>query len=126
MVQDQPDLACLRAKAAAIDNDRGQWSHCKLPADLAQTNVVGNRLEFRGPLRDDRVVTENEIGSPGTNFSFADIRFSTIGLGYAYYPSDHLKFILYYDIVNNKPTQLTGFEDDLKDNILTCRLQFRF
>jgi hypothetical protein len=33
MVQDQPDLARVRAEAAAIDNDRGQRFHRKLPAN---------------------------------------------------------------------------------------------
>ena len=71
-------------------------------------------------------VNENKIGSTGTNFSPTDISYSTIGIGYAHYYSDHIKFVLYYDIVKNKSTQLSGYATDLKDNILTCRMQFRF
>ena len=71
-------------------------------------------------------VKENEIGSGGTNFSPTDISYSTIGIGYAYYYTEHIKFVVYYDIVKNKATQLSGYESDLKDNILTCRMQFRF
>ena len=71
-------------------------------------------------------IKENEIGSNGTNFSTADISYTTIGVGYAYYFNDHIKLVTYYDIVRNKATQLADYNMDLKDNILTCRLQFRF
>ncbi len=71
-------------------------------------------------------VENNKIGSTGTNFSATDISYSTVGIGYVYYLNTHIKFIVYYDIVNNKTTQLPGFESDLKDNIMTCRLHFRF
>jgi len=71
-------------------------------------------------------VKENEIGSGGTNFSATDVSYSTIGIGYAHYYSDHIKFVLYYEIVKNKATALSGYTTDLKDNILTCRMQFRF
>ena len=71
-------------------------------------------------------IRESEIGSAGTNFSATDIRYSTVGIGYVHYINDHLKIVLYYDIVNNKPTQLADYITDLNDNILTCRLQFRF
>lgn len=60
------------------------------------------------------------------NFSQADLKFHTLGFGYAFYPNDYLKLLLYYDIVKNDPSQLNGFTSDLKDNIFTCRLQFRF
>jgi hypothetical protein len=70
--------------------------------------------------------SEDNIGSAATNFSATDISYSTVGIGYAYYYSDHIKFVVYYDIVKNKATQLSGYDADLKDNILTCRMQFRF
>ncbi|MEP7375481.1 MAG: porin [Chitinophagaceae bacterium] len=71
-------------------------------------------------------VEEKEIGSNGTNFSATDISYATIGIGYAHYYNDHIKFVLYYEIVKNKATALSGYTTDLKDNILTCRMQFRF
>lgn len=71
-------------------------------------------------------VSENQIGSNGTNFSAADIRYSTLGLGYLYHLNDHIKLVTYYAIVKNKPTQLSGYQTDLKDNILTFRLHYRF
>ncbi|MBL7744925.1 MAG: porin [Chitinophagaceae bacterium] len=74
----------------------------------------------------DRNVKGNDIGKPGTNLSSTDIRYSTLGIGYIYYFSDYTKLVLYYDIVKNEATQLAGYTGNLKDNIFTCRVQFRF
>jgi hypothetical protein len=71
-------------------------------------------------------VSKSEIGKPGTNLTAADIKFSTLGLGYVYYFSNLLKLVVYYDIVKNEVTQLPGYTSDLKDNIFTLRIQFRF
>jgi len=71
-------------------------------------------------------VKENEIGASGSNFSAADIKFNTLGLGYVYYITPNVKSVLYYAMVKNEKTQLAGFTKDIKDNILTMRLQFRF
>lgn len=71
-------------------------------------------------------VTAKDIGKPGTNLTAADIKYSTLGLGYTYHINPQTKIILYYDIVKNEKTQLSGYIADKKDNILTCRLQFRF
>lgn len=71
-------------------------------------------------------VKETEIGKPGTNLTVADIRFNTLGIGYAYHFNPQTKLLLYYDIVNNKNTTLAGYLVDVKDDVFTCRLQFRF
>jgi hypothetical protein len=71
-------------------------------------------------------ISGSEIGKAGTNFSATDIRYATIGVGYIHYFSDNIKLVLYYDIVKNEKTQLAGYTEDLKDNTLTCRIQFRF
>jgi hypothetical protein len=71
-------------------------------------------------------VEDEEIGKVGTNLTAADIKFSTLGVGYVLQFNPQIKFILYYDFVKNELTQLNGFTSDAKDNILTCRLQFRF
>jgi hypothetical protein len=71
-------------------------------------------------------VEKDEIGKPGTNLTTADIKFSTIGLGYVYHLNSQTKLILYHDFVKNERTGMAGYTGDLKDNIFTCRLQFRF
>lgn len=71
-------------------------------------------------------VKRKDIGRPGTNLGAADIRFSTTGIGYIYYMSDFAKVVLYYEIVSNEKTGLTEYSSDSRDNVFTCRLQFRF
>jgi len=71
-------------------------------------------------------VKKSDIGKAGTNLSAADIKFSTLGLGYIYYFNPQTKIIFYYDIVNNELTNVPGFTADQRDNVFTCRLQFRF
>ncbi len=71
-------------------------------------------------------VKEKEIGKTGTNLTLADIQFNTLGLGYVYHFNPQTKLIFYYDVVKNKSTQLAGYLADIKDNIFTCRMQFRF
>ena len=71
-------------------------------------------------------VSGNDIGRPGSSLSAADIKYNTLGLGYINYINENVKLVLWYDIVKNESTQLAGYTSDLKDNVFTCRLQFRF
>jgi hypothetical protein len=59
-------------------------------------------------------------------FTPADIRYDTYGGGLVYYINAHVKATLYYDVVINEETDLAGYTTDLKDNVFTCRLQYRF
>lgn len=70
-------------------------------------------------------VKANEIKS-GTNINEANIKFSTIGFGYTNNINSNVKLLLWYDKVFNEKTSLTGYTSDIKDDIFTCRLQFRF
>lgn len=71
-------------------------------------------------------VKGREIGAPGSGFSGADIRYNTLGIGYIGYMTDNIKLILYYANVTNESTTFSGFARDIKDDVFTCRLQFRF
>ncbi len=71
-------------------------------------------------------VSANDIGKSGSNLSTADIKFSTLGFGYIHYINENLKLVIWYDRVSNEKTQLPGFISDVKDDIFTCRMQFRF
>ena len=81
------------------------------------------KYDFYDPNTD---VCKSDIGRPASNFSAADIKYSTWGLGYIYYWNLNLKLMLWYDIVRNEATQLNGYTSDVKDNVFTCRLQFKF
>lgn len=61
-----------------------------------------------------------------TQLTAADLKYNTLGLGYIFYMNDNLKWVLWYEIVKNEKTQLVGLTEDLKDNVFTFRMQYRF
>ncbi len=71
-------------------------------------------------------VKGKEIGASSTNITAANIRYDTWSFGYNYYMNDHFKLMLWYDVVNNEATALPDYATNLKSNVLTCRLQYRF
>ncbi len=71
-------------------------------------------------------VNETQIGVKGTNLTAADIKFSTLGLGYYYNFDENWRVLVYGDFVKNKATYLTSYGKDIKDNVLTLRIQYRF
>lgn len=74
----------------------------------------------------NRKVSGNQIGKAGTNFTGADVRYGTVGLGYLYHFNPQTQVVFYYALVKNEITALAGYSSNLEDNIFTCRLQFRF
>lgn len=56
----------------------------------------------------------------------ADIKYNTLGVGYIHYFDENLKLVAWYDMVKNENTAIDGYTTDIKDNVLTLRLQFRF
>ncbi|MCE9539884.1 MAG: hypothetical protein K8R85_11795 [Bacteroidetes bacterium] len=71
-------------------------------------------------------ISGTEIGKTGTNTKIADIRFDTYGFGITYNMNTNLKFVAYYDLVNNEKTLVSGYRSDIKDNVLTIRMQFKY
>lgn len=67
-----------------------------------------------------------------TRLGTPDIKYATLGLGYIYHFDKNIKFEVYYDLVSNETTGIkgtTGLNDytkDIKDNVLTIRLQYKF
>jgi hypothetical protein len=86
-----------------------------------------NQVLFKYDWYDPNIkVAGREIGKPGTNLFEGDIKFSTLGMGFVRELTRNVKLTLYYEIVTNETTQLTGYTTDIKDNLFTTRLQFRF
>jgi phosphate-selective porin len=71
-------------------------------------------------------IADKQIGKTGTNTKVGDIRFDTFGFGFTYRISTNTKLMTYYDIVKNESTLITGYTKDIKDNVLTIRMQFKF
>ena len=70
----------------------------------------------------------DEIGSvSAAKLGPADLKYSTLGFGLVHYWDDNVKFVLYYDSVKNETTsKIALYKDDLKDNVLTFRVQYKF
>jgi phosphate-selective porin len=68
-----------------------------------------------------------EIGKTGTNTkNVGDIRFDTWGFGLTYRLNAFTKIIVYYDKVQNEKTLVPGYQTDIRDNVTTVRMQFKF
>ncbi|HTL08291.1 MAG TPA: hypothetical protein VL307_08555 [Chitinophagaceae bacterium] len=74
----------------------------------------------------NRQVSGHDIGAPGARLTTADIKYNTLGFGYNYYINENLRLLLWYEKLVNEKTLLPGYEEDLRDNLFTCRVQFRF
>jgi len=70
-------------------------------------------------------VSGSEIGTAVYTHS-ADIKFNTLGFGYTYYYNKHIKFLFWYDMIRNEHTSLDGYTRDIRDDVFTCRMQFKF
>lgn len=61
-----------------------------------------------------------------------DLQFTTLGIGWVYHWDSNVKFTFYYDMVTNEkvnanaPAALAVFKDDIKDNVFTARVQYKF
>ena len=68
----------------------------------------------------------NEI-KLGSGMTDAELKYTTYGIGYLYYATDNIKLMLNYNhVVNETSAGISGFNKDLKDDVLTVRLQYRF
>lgn len=59
-------------------------------------------------------------------FGKGDIKYTALGLGYNIYWDQNVKFMFHYNMVTNETTKISGYTYDLKDNVFTARLQYRF
>lgn len=75
----------------------------------------------------------NEIGTSGSYTGKADIRYNTLGVGAYWQITQNIRTTLYYDINTNETSgQLSSlnyrndYTRDLKDNVFTFRIQYKF
>jgi hypothetical protein len=85
-------------------------------------NQLGIKYDWYDP---NTLLAGNEINS-AVGAHPADIKYNTFGLGYIHYFDENLKVVAWYEFVKNETTELTGYTTDIKDDVLTLRLQFRF
>jgi hypothetical protein len=71
-------------------------------------------------------IAGKEIGKAGTKTNSGDIRFDTYGFGLNFRLSANVKITAYYDYVVNEATSIAAYGRDIKDNVTTIRVQYRF
>ncbi|UKJ07059.1 porin [Solitalea lacus] len=68
-----------------------------------------------------------EIGAASSNSTSGDIAYSTWSFGtYLNLLKGNARLAAYYDIVKNEKTSVPEYSNDIKDDVLTLRMQFRF
>lgn len=111
------------AGATYIRNFQGMYAYFIHRIGKTKHEIVA-KYEFYDP---NTKVSGNDIVGGGKNsFTGADIKYTQLGLGYNYYYDANVKFMLTYNIITNEKTLLSGYTSDIKDNILTVRMQYRF
>lgn len=76
---------------------------------------------------DPNTKLESKDFGTGTTFKSAELRYDMLGLGYVYYWDTNVKFMVYYNIVQNEKGQgIAGYTKDVHDNVFTVRMQYRF
>ncbi|MFA7419413.1 MAG: hypothetical protein WCZ90_06990 [Melioribacteraceae bacterium] len=109
--------------------------------DLYLRNFSGYYINYVQNLGDkNQLVVKYDVYDPNTDvegdqigaaaaakLGNGDIKYSTLGLGLVHYWDDNIKFVFYYDSVSNETSsKLTGFNSDLRDNVFTFRIQYKF
>jgi len=89
-------------------------------ADTKHSIVV--KYDWYDPNTD---VAGNKI-NVAAKTGLADMAYSTLGLGYMYRMNNNVRIMAYYDIVSNESTKVKGYFSNVKDNLVTVRLQYKF
>lgn len=56
-----------------------------------------------------------------------ELKYQMLGLGYNFYAHENVLFMFHYNMVQNENAKgLAGFTRDLKDNVFTIRMQYKF
>jgi hypothetical protein len=55
-----------------------------------------------------------------------ELKYTSMGAGYNFYFDPNMKLMVYYNMVTNETGNFKGYTRDLKDNILTVRVQYKF
>lgn len=70
-------------------------------------------------------IDDDQIGT-AANTTAGDIRFNTLGYGFTYQYNSRVKLTAYNEHVRNGSTALENYQKDIRDNVFTLRLQYRW
>ncbi len=118
-----------KADVQALYNRNFMGYYVNYVQNLGLKNQLVVKYDAYDPNTD---ASGSDIGSTGSNLSTTDIAYNTLGIGLVHHWDSNVKFTLYYDIVKNETVNsaasgsLATLKDDLKDNVLTLRMQYKF
>ena len=110
--------------------------------DLYQRNLLGwyvNLVQNLGSQ--NQIVVKYDVYDPNTdagaadfiassNLTPADVKFSTLGFGFIHHWDSQVKFVFYYEVIQNEElssaSSITRYTSNLKDDIFTLRMQVAF
>lgn len=131
----QPGLSSSNTFYNSTDAKAGLYSRKFNGYYINYIQNIGNdnQLVVKYDVLDPNIDVEGEqIGVKSSNLSTADIKYTTLGIGWIHHWDSNIKLVLYYDLVKNEKVNqsatgsLALFKDDLKDNVLTFRIQYKF
>lgn len=74
----------------------------------------------------NRKLSGKTIGMSSNFTNDGDVKFGTLGYGIAYQLSERLKLTIYNEHVRNESTSLKNYSGDIKDDVFTARLLYRW
>ncbi len=91
---------------------------------LGKKNELVVKYDVFDPNTD---AAENDFNSTGSLLTSEDLKFSTLGFGINHFWDSNIKFMLHYELVKNEETPMfKNSAKDLKDDVLTFRIQYKF
>lgn len=116
-----PNASALPAADTYIRNFSGAYAIFVQDLGALPLSAVV-KYDFYDPNTE---VSGDEIGKEGT--SKTDLSFNTLGLGVLWKISNAFRLQAFYEINKNETsTHVSGRTEDLKDNVFTLRLQYKF
>ncbi|MDR0612094.1 MAG: hypothetical protein LBG45_01150 [Dysgonamonadaceae bacterium] len=116
-----PNAAALPAADTYIRNFSGAYAVFVQDLGALPLSAVV-KYDFYDPNSE---VSGDEIGKEGT--SKTDLSFNTLGLGVLWKISNAFRLQAFYEINKNETSaHVAGRNEDLKDNVFTLRLQYKF
>jgi hypothetical protein len=99
-----------------IRDVEGYYGMLVLNVDPIKCQFVGKYDVFDPNTK----MAENQV--TGT----ADMKVKTFGYGIIYHWSENIKLIAYYENLQNENIAIAPYTKDVKDNVLTLRIQYKF
>ena len=116
-----PNASALPAADTYIRNFSGAYAIFVQDLGALPLSAVV-KYDFYDPNTE---VSGDEIGKEGT--SKTDLSFNTLGLGVLWKISNAFRLQAFYEINKNETSaNVSGRNEDLKDNVFTLRLQYKF